>query len=962
MSRRHPGCVAALAVMLAAGFTPDVAVAQTPPAPRTLDECEALVAVKPQPSAWRCFWWIARTSGQGEEAARRLRAHMQIDGGNAAILLNLGRVLADQGQDEARLHLESAAALFARQSFQEAEFAARLALAFFCGTHGDHACEQAQFPRMEQIAAATGNADFQANVLLHEAHHAGHEADYGLALALTKQAEAVRLPDGPYYLKAHIQSGLVSTYWTLGRHQEAFEAAQLQADLARQLGDEFEQAAALHNVLLLAQLLDDAEQMPQERFLEMEQQALEVAVRSRNVRAEASIRLTLAQDPALSLDRRLDEAARALALARGIRQVTGICFALRLLAHLEQIRDPARLDAHLARADEAIAVARGAGDLFQAARGWVVRASLAWTAGGRAALEDSLRALDAIERIREMQPDDLVRTRFSAQWAMPFYRFSSQALEAGLAGDHEMIAAGFAMMERLRGRVLLDAMDSMRATERMQPRGAAAARRQAILDEIARSQKELLRSGITEPQRSRLLGDLDRLEAQEAALQSELAAQDARWSALRRPVIPSLEQVQEALAADEALLAFQVASDDTDAERIVLMEGGSWLLVITRGAVQVHRLPSRRKLQSAVGVYEALIQRRDGSELAGAAALYADLLADGLRGLPPPVRRLVVIPDDVLHRLPFDALRTTPAAPPLGERFEITLAPSATLWMTWRAATGKSAPQAVLALADPDPPEPDAGRDAVLRAGLAPPPAPGRLPRARREAAALAALIGGDSLVVSGPRASESFLKSADLSRFGLLHLAAHAIVDPLRPERSAVLLAAGDPREDGLLQMRDVVGLELQGRAVMLAACGSSSGGLMRGEGVMSLARAFFQAGSTAVIGSLWPLRDDEAEQFVGPLYRRLGQGESIAGAVGATRRELIAARAPTAAWAGMVVLGDGGMVPFAAAPARPSGGVPPWGLAAAAACVMLAAAGAAGAALRRRKRRALSDPAGSS
>ena len=79
-----------------------------------------------------------------------------------------------------------------------------------------------------------------------------------------------------------------------------------------------------------------------------------------------------------------------------------------------------------------------------------------------------------------------------------------------------------------------------------------------------------------------------------------------------------------------------------------------------------------------------------------------------------------------------------------------------------------------------------------------------------------------------------------------------------------------------------------------------------------MGLAHAFFQAGARAVVGSLWPLRDDEAALLMGDFYRELGRGRSVAAALAEARRSRIAAGAPAAAWAGMVVLGDGDLVPL--------------------------------------------------
>jgi CHAT domain-containing protein len=188
--------------------------------------------------------------------------------------------------------------------------------------------------------------------------------------------------------------------------------------------------------------------------------------------------------------------------------------------------------------------------------------------------------------------------------------------------------------------------------------------------------------------------------------------------------------------------------------------------------------------------------------------------------------------------------------------------------------------------------------------GLGLPP----LPFAREEASSIVGALGGSRVVVGG-NASERFLKTADLRSYGVLHLAAHAVVDGARPERSAVVLAPGAPEEDGLLQMREIVDLDLGGKLVVLAACRSSSGAILRGEGPLSLARAFFQAGASAVVGSLWALRDQDAAALMDGFYRALGRGEPAAIALATAQRERIAAGSPAAAWSGVVLLGDGAL-----------------------------------------------------
>jgi CHAT domain-containing protein len=163
---------------------------------------------------------------------------------------------------------------------------------------------------------------------------------------------------------------------------------------------------------------------------------------------------------------------------------------------------------------------------------------------------------------------------------------------------------------------------------------------------------------------------------------------------------------------------------------------------------------------------------------------------------------------------------------------------------------------------------------------------------------------------VEDGRASEQFLKQAPLADYSILHLAAHAVVDDLDPQRSFVLLAAGGG-EDGLLQAREIADLDLAGKVVVLSACSGIAGEGIEAEGVISLARAFLVSGARAVIGSLWPLRDEEAARFFDRFYARLAEGRPLDDALMTAQSDLAAAGAPAAAWAGLLVVGDGQLTP---------------------------------------------------
>lgn len=173
---------------------------------------------------------------------------------------------------------------------------------------------------------------------------------------------------------------------------------------------------------------------------------------------------------------------------------------------------------------------------------------------------------------------------------------------------------------------------------------------------------------------------------------------------------------------------------------------------------------------------------------------------------------------------------------------------------------------------------------------------------ARRLAAA-----GPDSVRI-GSAASEGVLKGPDAGRYRILHLAAHAIADEIVPRRSAILLSPTE-QDDGLLQVSEIANLSLNADLVVLSACRSHVGRLVRGEGLLSLSRAFMHAGASAVVATSWAVADRETAWLMRRFYSALRRGaapdEALRDAQLAALRSA-GARAAPATWAAFVVFGD--------------------------------------------------------
>jgi CHAT domain-containing protein/tetratricopeptide (TPR) repeat protein len=393
---------------------------------------------------------------------------------------------------------------------------------------------------------------------------------------------------------------------------------------------------------------------------------------------------------------------------------------------------------------------------------------------------------------------------------------------------------------------------------------------------------QLLESGATEP----AYQAVEQLRGR--AMLDALDAANVRGGDKTIPT-PALREVQGQLASNEAIVAYQSATVWVD------HVPPSWVLLITADEVQTVPLVDRKELQAKIDLYTGLLDRRDSSDSAAARVLFDLVLQPVVEILPEHIGQLYIVPDGPLHGLPFDALKDGNDRL-AAEAFDIVLAPSITLWSHWRQNRPSVAP-AVLVIADPE--------IDTKTTGL------GRLPGARREAKGISHSMGKLALIRQGSEAGESWFKGEDLSQYGVVHFGTHAIVDHLYPDQSAVLLAS-DANEDGWLRVREIAELKLNDQVVVLAACHSASGRVLGGEGPIGLARGFFRAGAVVVVGSLWPLRDDDAAILFRAFYAHLAQGKSVQGALAAAKGERLAQGAPAEAWAGVVVIGKGDVVPI--------------------------------------------------
>lgn len=132
-----------------------------------------------------------------------------------------------------------------------------------------------------------------------------------------------------------------------------------------------------------------------------------------------------------------------------------------------------------------------------------------------------------------------------------------------------------------------------------------------------------------------------------------------------------------------------------------------------------------------------------------------------------------------------------------------------------------------------------------------------------------------------GPLATENNFKETGPDA-KILHLAMHALTNDEEPLLSQLVFSLEEnPKEDGKLHNYELQNLVLSADLTVLSACNTGSGKLRRGEGVMSVSRAFRLAGCPNIVMSLWQANDLSTGQIVTHFFRNLKKGHGKAKAL---------------------------------------------------------------------------------
>lgn len=536
----------------------------------------------------------------------------------------------------------------------------------------------------------------------------------------------------------------------------------------------------------------------------------------------------------------------------------------------------------------------------------------------------------------------------------------------------------FSLADAIRGRSVQQALaaSSARAAAK-NPALAELVRKEQDLTKQVNAQLGTLNNVLALPAAERDDKGVAQIQASIAALrgQRDKARQEIKqkfpiYADLVSPRPPSVADIRATLADDEAMLSFYFG------------QNASFVWAVPKsGPVAFAAVPAKigdieskiRKLREALEPQAAMISDIPPFDLALGNELY-ELLLKPVESGWKPAKNLIVVTNGALGLLPLSLLPTAKVevaadedplfvgyrnVPWLARTHAVSTVPSAAALRTLRQLPpGKPGRGDLVAFGDPyfnrdQQAEADAGEKVQVadaggnvtrggplkrrnspklegvdsaELGLLP-----RLPDTADELKSIALALQADpsKVLFLGKDATESAVKTMNLSGFRILAFATHGLIPGELNGLTQPALALSSPAVtgeggDGLLTMEEILGLKLDADWVILSACNTGAGAGAGAEAASGLGRAFFYAGTRALLVTNWSVHSQSARQLVTDLFKRqaddpkLSRSEALRQAAMAlvdgpgylnSEGKTEFAYAHPLFWAPYTIIGDGGL-----------------------------------------------------
>jgi CHAT domain-containing protein/Tfp pilus assembly protein PilF len=384
---------------------------------------------------------------------------------------------------------------------------------------------------------------------------------------------------------------------------------------------------------------------------------------------------------------------------------------------------------------------------------------------------------------------------------------------------------------------------------------------------------------------------------------------------IKFPIYQHLLNVPQTITTNDIIAGL----DSKTALLEYLIVGDSlYIFSFNNDSFRIKAVPVDSSLKQTIHQYPRDIRRLNTAIFAETSSLLFKTLILPVKDMFEDRERLIIIPDGELFYIPFETLVADESKPNqkfselnyLIKQCDISYHYSATLWLRSKSyLSGKPKPvEGFIGFAPVFKSNREEGNiisadlilcdslkgETALRSATSGGRKFNELNYTEKEISSIVKLFARNNLQAQGylygKATEDNFKKQAGKYKF--VHVASHGFCDDKEPNLSGIAfyqtgadssLGEDVPKEinernDGILFSGETYNLLLNADLVVLSACESGTGRLMKGEGMMGLSRGFLFAGTPNIIYSLWKIGDLNTSQLMIDFYNYVIQKHSYA------------------------------------------------------------------------------------
>ena len=467
-----------------------------------------------------------------------------------------------------------------------------------------------------------------------------------------------------------------------------------------------------------------------------------------------------------------------------------------------------------------------------------------------AAIETSRDILVTFEVLKR-EFDSKVDKQFLAETGYPiFHRMLAITYEAyKKEASKDLFELALNISEKNKDFLLLEALRSANATRYGEVPNEIVEKEAQLRAGISNLEKELFD---TKDQAMSFSDDLFVLKREYYVFLDSLKERFPKYHDLKyQDKSLSLDAVRNALEKDEVLLSYSMS------------EHYLFTLIVNGDSEDFLKLPFNELNREEVRKFYRLISNpslEDGTTTisASASTLYEKILKSGLSKYSGD--NLTIIPDDILHYLPFDLLVDNGDF--LLKSKLVGYANSVNSLLAIRQKRNANSKN-LLAFA---PSFENQTVESEIRFEF------GKLLYNDDEVKKISSVF--DSEIYIDQKATLDKFRSV-ASSFSMIHLATHASANDEYPDYSYLAFSETGEKSN-VFYIKDLYNTVLNADMVTLSACQTGIGKLRKGQGMISLSKGFFYAGAKSLVNTLWKINDKSSVRLMEFFYEGLGKGKT--------------------------------------------------------------------------------------